>query len=250
MALSPISIKVEEKVKDRIDELLQVTVRDCDLGASPAEIQVRGQYTKTGSPRVVFISGEAAGAVREWLKVRDAREDLAIARSAGLAPKRRDNRLFPYTAKAVRTAWLGAVRRAGLLDVDPATNRTTLHLHMLRKYFHSQMKLGCPEEVVEALMGHEGYLSGAYRRYTKKELAAHYQKAEMLVTIMVPTEYRELKEATTEKIDTQRSIIDSLTAKTLRAEERLAELEEENRERDRVIRMLQDVLGAVDDPGA
>jgi integrase len=222
-------------------------IRKLALPKGPAEIMVRGAYTKTGAPRIVFISAEAAGAVREWLKVRDAREDLAIARSAGLGTKRRDNRLFPYSSKAVRTTWLGAVRKAGLLDVDPATNRTTLHLHMLRKFFHSQMKLGCPEEIVEMLMGHEGYLSGAYRRYTKRELAEAYARAEMYVTLMVPTEYRALKEETAGKIDTQRSIIDSLTAKSLRSDERLEELEDQAREQQRVIQLLQSVLGAVDE---
>jgi integrase len=229
----------------RIGELLQIQMKDIDLAVSPAEIQIRGQYTKTGTPRTVFISSEAAATVREWLKIRDDRENLAIVRSAGLGAKRRDNRIFPYRANVVRMAWLSAVRKAGLHDVDPATNRSTLHIHMLRKFYHSQMKIGCPEEVVEALMGHGGYLSGAYRRYTKREMADYYRGAELYVTILITEEYQHLKEQTAKQIATQREISDALTAKTIRMEnqmtERFDEYERKIASLERVVETFQDL---------
>lgn len=230
----------------RIGEVLQLVPRDVDLESAPAVVRIAGAYTKTGAPRITFLSAEASAAVWAWLQVRDEREDLAVRRSAGLGGKDRDARLFPFTAWTTQKVWLRAVRKAGLYDVDPATNRATLHLHMLRKYFHSQLKLGCPEEVVEMLMGHEGYLSGSYRRYTRRELAEHYQRGEPYLTVMVPAEYRALTEQTAERLETQRAIVDGLMAKSLHAEARMAELEERAREQDRVIRMLQAVLGAVE----
>jgi hypothetical protein len=86
----------------------------------------------------------------------------------------------------VRVIWQNAVKKSGRFDVDPTTNRATTHPRVLRKYFHSQMKLGCPEEVVEVLMGHGGYLSGAFRRNTKREMADYYREAELYVTILIP----------------------------------------------------------------
>ena len=49
--------------------------------------------------------------------------------------------------------------------------------------FHSQLKTAMPAEMVESLMGHEGYLSGAYRRYSVEQLQAEYDKACHLVSL-------------------------------------------------------------------
>lgn len=40
-----------------------------DLDADPVKVSIRGEYTKTGNPRVTYISREAAEAIHEWLKV-------------------------------------------------------------------------------------------------------------------------------------------------------------------------------------
>ena len=38
-------------------------------------------------------------------------------------------------------------------------------------------------DMVEALMGHNSYLSGSYRRYTKDQMYEYYQKSEHLLYI-------------------------------------------------------------------
>ncbi|MCZ7401226.1 MAG: tyrosine-type recombinase/integrase [Candidatus Methanoperedens sp.] len=55
----------------RIGEALQITLDNVDLKAKPAAITVRGEYTKTGEQRLVYVSGEAVEALTEWLKVRE-----------------------------------------------------------------------------------------------------------------------------------------------------------------------------------
>lgn len=40
-----------------------------------------------------------------------------------------------------------------------------------------------PKDMVELLMGHSGYLDGAYRRYPKEQVANAYAKAEYTVSI-------------------------------------------------------------------
>ncbi len=216
----------------RIGELLQVTPKDLNLKTSPAEITLRGSYTKTGAPRVTFISSEAAGVLREWLKVRDQVRIRALGRGKGFADQGgdrvdRSDRLFPFSSRVIRDAWLLAVEKSGRLDVDPTTNRSTLHLHMLRKYFHSQLKLGVPSEVVEMLMGHAGYLSGAYRRYTKRELAEHYLKGEPYVTILVPPEILDLSGRVAEKLHAHSEILESVVAESVQAKNRLAQMEQQ-----------------------
>lgn len=58
-----------------------------------------------------------------------------------------------------------------------------MHIHTLRKYFRTRMSLKIPADVVEALMGHEGYLTHVYRRYGEHELAEMYLKAEQQIVI-------------------------------------------------------------------
>jgi len=40
-----------------------------------------------------------------------------------------------------------------------------------------------PVDIVEALMGHEGYLTEVYRRYTERQMTEYYLKGEHLLTI-------------------------------------------------------------------
>ena len=47
-----------------------------------------------------------------------------------------------------------------------------------------------PDEIVELLAG---YLSNAYRRYSREQIAEFYLKGEPAITIMAPADYRELK---------------------------------------------------------
>ena len=232
----------------RVGEALQIHVRDVDLSASPAEVRIRAEYTKTKQQRTTFLSGEAAECIGEWLKIRDQYILSAANRGSGLAGVRagarktvRDPRLFPWDATTVSKAWAIALQKAGLHEVDSATGRATIHPHMLRKFFRSQLALSCPVDIVETLMGHQGYLTDAYRRYSRKQMAEYYLAAEHEVTIQVPAEYRDLKADLSGKLAVQAEINNGLTAKTLRMETRIDDLEALSREQARVIETLFDL---------
>lgn len=133
---------------------------------------------------------EAKEAILEWLKVRDAYIKSAQNKNNGLIeqglsqPKADDgNKLFPFSDTVFGQIWENALKRADLLSIDSDTNRKQLRIHQLRKFFRSQLALGCPVDIVEALMGHEGYLTEAYRRYTKAQMAEYYLKNEHYITI-------------------------------------------------------------------
>jgi integrase len=80
----------------RTNEALNLLLTDVDLEAEPIEINIRGEYTKTGNRRTVFASAEARDTVREWLK---SREDY-LKQSRGRSYKHKkpyhDQRLFPF----------------------------------------------------------------------------------------------------------------------------------------------------------
>jgi integrase len=80
----------------RIGEVLQLTPTDVDLNATPAKVTIRGEYAKSGNPRIAFISREATLAVEEWLKTRDDYLAVAVARRHKYAKDPDDPRLFPF----------------------------------------------------------------------------------------------------------------------------------------------------------
>lgn len=174
----------------RIGEAIQITLSDIDLDRKPARINIKAAYTKTREARVTFISEEATEAVRAWLQIRTAHMASATSRNAGLVAhglstekKANDTRLFPYQYGTVVTVWTNAVTAANLFSKDETTGRAQLHIHQLRKYFRTMTATKIPVDLVEAILGHSAYLSKAYRKYSREQLADFYLKAEPSVTI-------------------------------------------------------------------
>jgi integrase len=215
----------------RISEALSVTLEDIDWKHKPVSIQIHGENTKTGENRIKFISTEAAQAVEEWLKVRDGY--LKAARNKnngfvknGLAKPRNadDRRLFPFTDQTASQMWDNALKNAGFFSQDKTTNRKQLHFHMFRKFFLSQISLVISKEIPEVLAGHAGYLTDAYRRYTKKQLAEEYLKAEYVVTIQTPKEIHEIESEFKSKMETHSEILESLVKKNIRLDDEVKHL--------------------------
>ena len=175
---------------------------DIDLTVSPAEISIRPEYTKTDEQRLTFISDEAREALLEWLKVRDSYIVSSQNRNAGLVrdghsmEKKSNGCIFPFSVSVASAMWATSLKAAGLSTKDPKTGRLQLHPHMLRKYFRTQLALKIPTDIVECLLGHEGYLS-TYRIPTNKELREYYTKGEQALTIFIQedTETRSRVEA-------------------------------------------------------
>jgi integrase len=180
----------------RIGEALHITLEDINLNSKPVMINIRAEYTKNESRRTAFISNEAKEAVEEWLKIREQYLKSAENKANGLGRKKElnDNRIFPFTDINFRQSWDNALQKAGLYSKDKITNRGQYRVHALRKFFRSQLALSCPVDIVETLMGHEGYLTDAYRRYTQKQLGEHYLKAEHHVTVSGTADLHEIKD--------------------------------------------------------
>jgi len=229
----------------RIGEALSVLLEDVNLDTSPARLYVRGPDAKGGAPRMVFISGEAAETLREWLKVRDQYLESALKRNAGLVragasqPKaRRDNRLFPVTQRTVWESWGRALSAAGLDQRDPVTGRLKRTYHGLRKFYLSQSKLVIPAEIPEALAGHRGYLTDEYRRYTETELEDYYRQAEPQLTVMAPAEVREIQSEFRQKMQAHSEILENLVAENIELKKRVLGLEELQARMDRISELV------------
>jgi len=184
----------------RIGELLKSNIDDLYLEENPARIQIRGEITKTGNSRHAFFSSEAKEAITEWLKVRENYLKAAIGKSHLYDKVSDDPRLFPFNSSTAYCLWKNALHKAGLNGRDKSTNREKLHPHVLRKFFRTQLPSVIPVDIVEALMGHEGYLTEVYRKYKVEDLAKFYLKGEPALLVFTDTKkVVELQKAIEEK---------------------------------------------------
>lgn len=214
----------------RIGEAVRIRLTDVDLAASPAAIEIRPEFCKNGVGRVAFISAEAVDAVRTWLAVRDDYLSAAVERASGCigAKDRDDPRLFPFSITTSEDAWSRALAKASLDERDERTGRLIRPLHSLRAFFSSQLGLSCPQPVVEELLGHEGYLTDAYRRYSRQQLADAYRAAEHHVTVLVPTEYKAMKSQVSEKLQAHSEILESVVLENVQLKGRVQDLESQS----------------------
>ena len=65
---------------------------------------------------------------------------------------------------------------------------------MFRKFFRSQLAMKCPVDVVEVLMGHQGYLAGSYIRLTRSQIKESYEKGSPVLHIFGDADVTEIKE--------------------------------------------------------
>ncbi len=168
----------------RISEVLQLTKKDIDMESKPVKINIRRETTKTGNPRISFISDEAKEALNAWLKERDKYLESAIKKSNFKNKKNADDsRIFPFKYNVARVMWNRLIEKAGYDEIDERTGRHKMHIHTLRRYFRTRMALEIPADVVETLMGHEEYLTQVYRKYQQDDLARMYLKGEEKVVV-------------------------------------------------------------------
>jgi integrase len=225
----------------RIGEALKLKVEDVDLDTKPVRVNIRGEYTKTGNSRVAFVSREAAEAIQEWLKVRSQYIEAAAGKSHRYGKPTEDQRLFPFEANTAYAVWKNALRKAGFLKKDAQTNRHTVHPHVLRKFFRTRMGSVIPVDVVEALMGHEGYLTEVYRRYSHEDLARFYSLGEAAVSVLAETEeLAKLRVEVEERNRQLQALVNGLTAENLELKQRMQKLEQKLSE---IEKALQELTG-------
>jgi len=74
-------------------------------------------------------------------------------------------------------------------------------------------------------MGHSGYLTEAYRRYTKKQMIEFHKQGEDLLTINMPEDIREIRNEFREKMEKHRELIEDLILENGELKRRMAEME-------------------------
>lgn len=174
----------------RIGELLSLRVKDVDFTIHPTAIRLRAEVTKDRLARICFISDEATKLLKQYLGERIHNQDLYIfqGRHHGVRPdgtvyqnSNFENKPISYwNADYIFTI---AVKKAGIYEKDDH-GRDRIHLHVLRKFFFTQMVPILGREITEALMGHKAFYDSAYRRFTESQLGEQYLKGMHVVSIL------------------------------------------------------------------
>lgn len=180
----------------RISEILQLEPGDIELDKSPVQINIPGEYTKTGNSRITFISDEAKRSLEAWLRERDDWLKSAVDRLNDRTDKNQqfywknpnDTRVFPFTYPVASAMWNRVLRKAGMEKIYLKTNRRTMHIHCLRKFFRVYIAPKATSDVAELLMGHSDSLGNVYRNhYTTEKLGDLYKKAMTDIAIFETT---------------------------------------------------------------
>ncbi len=212
----------------RIGEALSLVPENIEFG-DPTRINIQASFTKTKNSRIAFISKEASEAVEEWLKVRKDYLGSAVARSR-FGKSIDDPRIFPFTSFNARYIWNIALKKTGNGKKDTQTNYHLVHPHVLRKFFRTRMATIIPVDVTEALMGHEGYLTEVYRRYTPEDLAKFYKQGELSISIFggvvdLQQIQKQVDEKVDDKIGALQKVIDRYATENLESKSRLSSIE-------------------------
>ncbi len=173
----------------RIGELLSLRVKDVDF-TKPVMIRLRAEVTKDRLPRICFISDEASKFLKQYLNERISNQDLYIfqGRDQAVRPDGsiyrdsdfENNHISYSDANAIFEI---ALKNAGINEKDDH-GRNKIHLHVLRKFFFTQMVPILGREITEALMGHKAFYDSAYRRFTESQLGEYYRRGMHAVTIL------------------------------------------------------------------
>lgn len=171
----------------RIGETCQLVEADIDMTKTPTKVVIPASITKSRNFRYTFISNEATGFLKQWLKVKD--DWLLKANKVyQLNPDKprkdiKDDRIFPFTTTTARKYYNTLLDKAGLGQRDRNTRYRVYHLHTLRKFCFTHLCSVLKPNIVHGLLGHEEYLAEVYGRYSVDELGKLYANAMHVVEI-------------------------------------------------------------------
>ena len=196
----------------RLGEALSLKETDIIRTKTRTKLHIRAETTKTKTERTVILTKEAAETLEHHLAEQKKEKKTKTANKT--AEKAEPNKtkthtanqttnqktrsekeeyLFPYTKAAAERQMRNAADKAGYGKTDSSPR--TVHWHMTRKYFITQVTLHANKDIAETLAGHEGYLSKAYRRITARQILAGFKKAEKYLTLFPNTDKQNQKTA-------------------------------------------------------
>ncbi len=207
----------------RINEALSLKYADF-ADKKISDIEIPRQQMKAGVAHRYYFSAEALQAISEYLKIRDNIRRRGAVRTKNMGQKYSNDTLFGMTATTAGRKFIRIQQAAGVYEYDPEGKQAKITFHSFRKWMESVAKLHQPENIVNAIVGHDEGLSQNYRRYTADQLRDAYKKIEPYLCIEAPADYAELQGETQNSLKLQQETTATLAAKMLSMEQELKEL--------------------------
>ncbi|MGA2161317.1 MAG: site-specific integrase [Methanoregula sp.] len=201
----------------RAGELCAIRPDDIDSDT----VHIRPEVTNQRG-RTVYLTSEAREAIDVWLTLREdyMRQTDNKYYSRGRTGK--DMRLFCSSYSGMKKTWLKLFNR---VDGERGKYHAKCTMHSCRKYFRTYAVRTMDLDLVEMLMGHEGYLTKAYRRIPPEEARAKFHEGEHSLYINQPSkrvqerEIEEIRKEQTERIAAQDATIATLEYKLAQVEQ-------------------------------
>lgn len=173
--------------------------------------------------------------------------DLSSKRS-GLSKGTDDKRVFPFNQPTASIIWIGALNKTNLNGRDKSTNRHVYHPHTLRKFFRSRMSTMVQVDLVEEMMGHEGYLTNEYRRHTPEDLAKAYLQGESTLaifgtTISLEQIEQQVDAKVDDKVEALQKVISNFAVENLELRKRVSTIEEGWKKQEFLYNKLEKIIG-------
>lgn len=149
----------------RVGEISTLRLADCELDYNPPRAFLRGEATKNHRGRTVYMSREAADAIKAWLTAKTKKRKK---NGAAFDPAY----VFGVSVTNIQTCWKDALIRSEVTDKCQTSGTYRCHFHTLRKFFRTN--IGLSPEYVEYLLGHSMGMDNSYFRPYEVELEKLY----------------------------------------------------------------------------
>jgi integrase len=184
----------------RSTEALSIRYADLDETSNPAKILIRGEYTKTKSDRVVFLTSEMTKQLKLWMDYKH-RTRRVCYRKAQTGESTTEYRTPAQDSKAlifalyqrlenqnpanlysdIDAAFARTLDRIGKGSFEDNNRRRKITLHSFRRFVKSTISDLGFGDYSEYFIGHSG---STYYRKTDKEKEELYKKIEPFLTFL------------------------------------------------------------------
>jgi integrase len=222
----------------RLGEAITLTLNDVKIEPSGeyAIVSLKGRRktgtgTKNVHSRTTFINKEAVELLNQWLLVREKYLKYIIDHSRGrfaVRSPKNDYRLFPFGKNNAENVIKRALTKAGLFKKDEDTGRATIHYHLFRKYFVTNLTYGgVSDKYVDFFTGHINALDRAYNKPTTEKLLEIYRKGEPFLRIFDESAVEIAK--TREEMKETKDRVRDMQLEHLMTKSKIDDLKEQNR---------------------
>ena len=178
----------------RLGEAVTLTLNDVRIDPSGeyAVVSLKGRRktgtgTKNVHSRTTFINREAVESPQSVASSKGKIPEIYYWSQPGrfaVKTPRSDNRVFPFGKNNAENIIKTALKKAGLFKKDEDTGRATIHYHLFRKYFVTNMTYGgVGDKYVDFFTGHINALDRAYNKPTTGTLLEIYMRGEPYLRI-------------------------------------------------------------------